>query len=97
MKMAAEEVQPLPALPEIDHLRLIRVQLQSQRREDLADRVQGRPGLRRAAAQHHAIIGVPHQLPQPAPGELGVQDVQIDVGQQRGNYAHARLVTYRVV
>ena len=87
MKMAAEEVQPLPAFPEINHLRLIRVQLQPQRRQDLADRVQGRPGLCRAAAQHHAVIGVTHQLTQTAPGELSVQDVQVNVGEQRGNHA----------
>ena len=66
MKMAAEEVQPLPALPEIHHLRLIRMQLQPQRREDLTDRAQGRPGLRRAAAQHHAVVGVARQLTQAA-------------------------------
>jgi hypothetical protein len=28
MKMAAEEIQPFPAFPEINHLRLVRVQLQ---------------------------------------------------------------------
>ena len=46
VKVAAEEVQPFPALPEVRYFRLVRVQLQPERGEDLADRVQGRPGLR---------------------------------------------------
>ncbi len=84
-EMASEEVQSLPALPEVRHLRLIRVQPQPQRAEDLLHGVQRRPGLRRAAAQHHAVIGVAHQLAHASRGELAVQDVQVDVGQQRGN------------
>jgi len=56
--MASEEVQPFPAVPEAGHLRFIRVQPQPQVAEDLSHGVQGRLGLRRAAAQHHAVIGV---------------------------------------
>jgi len=86
-EMAPEEVQPFPAFPEVDYFRLVRVQPQPQRREDVPHRFQGRPGLRRAAAQHHAVIGVAHQLADAARGELAVQDVQVDVGKQRGNHA----------
>lgn len=81
--MAAEEVQALPALSEVDHLRLVRMQPQPQPGEDLPHRVQGRPGLCHAAAQHHTVIGVAHQLTHAPRGQLAIQDVQVDVGQQR--------------
>src|SRR5258708_8545839 len=49
-EMAAEEVQALPASPEVHHLRLIRVQPQPQPGEDLPHPVQRRPGLPLRAA-----------------------------------------------
>jgi hypothetical protein len=39
-----------------------------------------------AAAQHHTVIGVVHQLSHPTGGQPGVQHVQVDVGQQRGDH-----------
>ena len=78
--MASEEVQPFPAFPEVYYFRLVRVQPQPQAAEDLSHGVQGRPGLRRAAAQHHAVIGVAHQFTHVPAGQLAVQDVQADSG-----------------
>ena len=54
---------------------LIRVQPQPQRAEDSLDGFQGCPGLCRAAAQHHAVIGIAHQLADASRGKLAVQDV----------------------
>ena len=66
---------------------------------------QGVPGLCRTAAQHHTVIGVAHQLPHPAGGQLGVEHVQVDVGQQWrddssnavGNFCFEVSLSYRRV
>jgi hypothetical protein len=83
--MAPEEIQPLAAFPQVNYLRLTRVQPQPQPAEDLSHGAQGRLGPRLAAAQHHAVIGIAHQLTHVPAGELAVQDVQVNVGQQWGN------------
>src|ERR1700728_835646 len=90
VKVTAEEIQTLPASCEVHNLRLIRVQLQPQRSQDLPDHFQGRPGLCLRAAQRHAIIGVAHQLTHATRGELRIQDVQANIGQQRGNHPALR-------
>src|SRR5258708_30487780 len=55
--MASEEIQSFPAFPQVHYLRLIRVQLKPKPGQDLPARLQGRPGLRLTAAQHHAVSG----------------------------------------
>ena len=51
-EVTAEEVEALPAFPEVDHPRLVRMQLQPQPAQDVPDRVQGLLGL--AAADRHS-------------------------------------------
>ena len=66
--MTAQKIQALTTLPQVDHLRLIRMQPQPQRRQNFFDRRQGVLGLCRRTAQHHPVIGVAHQLTHPAGG-----------------------------
>ncbi len=47
-------------------------------------------GLCRAAAQHHTVIGVAHQLTHPTGREFGVEHMQVDVGQQRRDHPALR-------
>jgi hypothetical protein len=44
-------------------------------------------GLPLGAAEHHTIIGVAHQLPHAPVGEFGIQHVQVNIRQQRGEHA----------
>ena len=85
--MTAQKIQAFTSLPQVDDLRLVRMQPQPQRRQDLSHRRQGVLSLCRAAAQHHTVIGVTHQLTHIHAGKFGVEHMQIDVGQQRGNHA----------
>jgi hypothetical protein len=66
------------------------MQLQSQRGQDLLDHRQRRLGLSSRPAADDSVVCVPHQHTQPAPGQLGVENVQVDVGQQGRDDAYGR-------
>ena len=89
-EVTPEKIQAFPAFPEVNDLRLVRVQLQPEIGENVSHRVQSRPGLPLTTAEHHTIVGVAHQLTHLPRGEPGVQDVQKDVGQQRGDHPALR-------
>jgi hypothetical protein len=81
--MTPQEVKPFPALPEVDHAGLVRVQDQAQPAEQRPSAPGGLLGLFPRAAQHHEVVRVTDQLPD-ALGRPGlVESVQIDIGQQR--------------
>src|SRR4029077_19990707 len=62
-EMTTQKIQAAASLAQVDDLRLIRMQPQPQPGQNLLDRGQSVLGLCRAAAQHHTIVGVAHQLP----------------------------------
>src|SRR5512138_244578 len=84
-QVAAEEVESLFATREIDSPRLVRVQFEPKPGEDFADSPLSLLASLRSAAQHHEVIRVAHQRAQLRTllRPHGVEDVQVDVRQQR--------------
>src|SRR5437667_5578791 len=85
VQVAAEEVEPLPSPTQIDSPRLLRVQLQSQPREDRSYALFRLDAGRLRVAHDHEVVRVAHQQP-----EMGVpafprriESVEVDVRQQR--------------
>ena len=58
LKVAAEEVKALAALSEVNHSRLVRMQLQPQSGQHLPGQLLGRAGLSLAAAEHDEVVRV---------------------------------------
>jgi hypothetical protein len=59
--VAAEEVEALPAFPEIHDPRLVRMELEPETGEDLPREIKGRLGLALGPAQDHGIVGIARQ------------------------------------
>ncbi len=83
--MATEEVEALPAFPEVDHCGLVRVQLQAKLTQDGSRPLLGLLGLFLGLAQHHEVVRIADQLPGATLSPGPVEGVQVDVGQQRGD------------
>ena len=83
--MAAEEVEALFAVVELDSPRLVRVQLETQALQDDPDAFLRLLAILPGAAHHHEVVRVPHQRSQRSAvaGPQDIEHVQIDVRHQR--------------
>jgi hypothetical protein len=93
--MAAEEVKPLPAFTQVNHSRLLRMQLQPQPGQHHAGKLTGLPGLSLAAARNDEIVRIADERAVSAVSERSVQGVQIDVREQRGDHPALRSPGHR--
>jgi hypothetical protein len=85
--MTPQEIEALPALPEIDHTGLVRVQRQTQSAEQDRRPTRSVLSLLLRRAQHHEIIRETDELPDTVLVPGPIERVQVDVGQQRGDYS----------
>ncbi len=91
-QMTPEEIEALATAREIDQPRLLRLQLEPETREHGAHPLPGFLDRRFRGTHHHKIVSVADQraqvrtpvLPQP------VEDMQVDVGQQRRDHPALR-------
>jgi hypothetical protein len=64
VRVAAEEVEALLAIEELDPPRLVRVQREPETPQDHPDAFLGPLAILRGAAHHHEVVRVAHQRPQ---------------------------------
>ncbi len=81
--MAAEEVKAFPTPSEVNHPRLIRMQLEPKIGQDLPGHLQGHPRLTLRAAQHDEIVRPADKLADMSLADRAVEGVQVDVREQR--------------
>jgi len=79
MKVAAKEIEALPAFSEVNHSGLFRMQLQPQPRQHLAGKLSGRPSLGPAATSHDEIVRIADENAMSPVSKRLIQRVQIDV------------------
>src|SRR5512138_2741266 len=60
----SQKLEAAPPSPQVDHLRLVRVELEAKQAELLLDQPQSCLRLPPRRAQHDEVIRVPHQLPE---------------------------------
>jgi hypothetical protein len=83
MEVAAEKVEALPTFPQVHLPGLVRVQRKAEDRHDLAQPLLGPLDFSGGAAEHHKIVGIPHEDPDALLLPDLVEQVQVDVGEQR--------------
>ena len=91
-QVTAEKVEALAAAREVDVSRFLRMQLQTETRENRSYALLGLLARRLRVAHDHEVVRVAHQHAQmrvPARPH-GVEHVQVDVRQQRRNHAALR-------
>ena len=88
-QVTPEKVETLPTTREVDHSRLLRMQLKPEPREHVVHATPRFLDLRLRIAHHHEVIGIADQRAQSCALGLPypVEDVQVDVGQQRRDHA----------
>src|SRR5712692_7512774 len=88
-QMATEEVEAFASIAQLDPPRLFRVQRQPEAFHDFADAPLGLLALRLRVAHDHKVVRVAHQRTQVGPPPLprGVEDVQVEIGQQRRDHS----------
>ena len=90
--MTPQEIEALTATRQVDHPRLLRMQLQPEPGQHQAHPLSRRLDRRLRVAHDHEVVGVTHQRPQVRPPVLPdpVEDMQVDVRQQRRDDAPLR-------
>jgi hypothetical protein len=86
LEPVTEELEPLPRHPAVADMRLRRMQRQAVRRDPRSNLGQRGVGVLARPAQDHEVVCVPHH-PEASRSHQLVQRVEIDVGQQRADYA----------
>ncbi len=84
-EVAAKEIEAFPAFPEVNDLRLLRMQLKPQTSQDRPGKLLGSAGLRLAAANHDKIVRIANEGAVRAVSERPVERLQVDVREQRRN------------
>ena len=83
MKVAAEEVEALPAFPEVDHSGLVRMEAETELAHDRSRLRWACSACALGRAQHHEVVRVADDFSNATLGPGPVEGVQVDVGQQR--------------
>src|SRR5919106_1349530 len=88
-QVAPEKVEALATAREVDQSRLLRMQLESESRQHRAHATSRFLDLRLRVTHHHEVIGIADQRAQERTSVLPypVEDMQVDVGEQRGDDA----------
>src|SRR5688572_16583585 len=96
-QMTTEKIEALATAREIDQSRLLPMQLEPETREHGAHPLPGFLDRRVRVTHHHEIVGVADQRAQVCTPALPypVEDMQVDVGQQRRDHPALRGTRWR--